>query len=237
MKEGYRMNQIIDLNIEFERNNTLQAIHPIILKDDKHLVLVDTAYPDFLTHIENALLKHHINPIDLTHIFITHHDIDHIGALRRMKDKYPHIKIVSTEAESDYISGKKKSLRLEKMEEMLKDAPLDQKPMYQAFCDRLKAIEKVEVDIKIQYGDILPWLGGTKILLTPGHMPNHASLYVIHEKVVITGDAASVQQGVIQTVSPQFTLNMDDAKKSLDFILSLDAERYFCFHGGLYFKK
>jgi glyoxylase-like metal-dependent hydrolase (beta-lactamase superfamily II) len=68
-------------------------------------------------------------------------------------------------------------------------------------------------------------------------MPNHASLYVIHEKVVITGDAASVQQGVIQTVSPQFTLNMDDAKKSLDFILSLDAERYFCFHGGLYFKK
>ncbi len=43
---------------------------------------------------------------------ITHHDDDHMGALYEIKEKYPHIKVVSSEIESEYISGKRKSLRI-----------------------------------------------------------------------------------------------------------------------------
>lgn len=236
MKEGMNMREIIDLNIEFERNNAVQSIHPVVLRDDQHIILVDTAYPGFLSNIEDALIKKDINPQDLTHVFITHHDIDHMGALYELLEKYPNIKVVSSDIESDFISGNKKSLRLIKMEEMLQDASEDQKPLYEAFCERLKAIKHVEVDIKVQYDDILDWLGGTKVIHTPGHMPYHVSLYIEKEKAVITGDAAYTEKDHIQTVGPQFTLDMKDAKESLDKLLKLDAKRYFCFHGGLYIK-
>lgn len=232
-----KMKTIIDLNIEFERNNAKQAIHPVVLRDERNIILVDTAYPDFLPQIESALFNHGIDPKDLTHVFITHHDIDHIGALHALHVNYPQIKIVSSEAESDYISGRLKSLRLVKMEEMLRQASEDQKPQYQAFCDRLKAIEPVEVDIKVKVGDTIDWLGGTQVIHTPGHMPHHVSLYIQSEKAVITGDAAYHEEGKIQPVGPQFSLNMEDAKRSLSHLLDLDANRYFCFHGGLYLKK
>jgi len=46
-----------------------------------------------------------------------------MGALSEIKEKYPNIKVVSSEIESEYISVKKKSLRLLQAEEILKDLP------------------------------------------------------------------------------------------------------------------
>ncbi len=67
-----------------------------------------------------------IDADSLTKVLITHHDDDHMGAIYEIKERHPHIKVVSSEIESKYISGKDKSLRLLQAEELLKIMPKEQ---------------------------------------------------------------------------------------------------------------
>lgn len=48
----------------------------------------------------------------LKNIIITHYDDDHIGSLYDFKVKYPHVHIIASEIESNYINGDIKSERL-----------------------------------------------------------------------------------------------------------------------------
>ena len=106
------MNEIIMLNISFEYGDETKTINPILLIDKNDVVLVDCGYPNLLTLLEDEMKSKGIDPDSLTKVLITHHDDDHMGALSEIKEKYPDIKVVSSEMESEYISGKKKSLRL-----------------------------------------------------------------------------------------------------------------------------
>ncbi|MDF2685991.1 MAG: fold metallo-hydrolase, partial [Clostridia bacterium] len=62
------MNDIIVLNIDFYFGSMKDAIHPVILKDDNELILVDCGYPNFLTNIKEAALSENININNLTKI-------------------------------------------------------------------------------------------------------------------------------------------------------------------------
>ncbi|WP_349946049.1 hypothetical protein ABFV83_18775 [Lacrimispora sp. BS-2] len=50
---------------------------------------------------------------------------------------------------------------------------------------------------------------------------------------VITGDAAVIEGGQLVIANPQFTLDLDTAKASFHKLISLDADRYYCYHGGI----
>ena len=112
-----------------------------------------------------------IESYSLTKVLITHHDYDHMGALYEIKERYPHIKVVSSEIESDYISGKRKSLRLLQAEEVLKVMPEEQKQTGIDFCEILRKVKPVNVDIVVKDGDKFDWAGGCQVISTPGHMP------------------------------------------------------------------
>lgn len=117
------MNKIVMLDINFDYGNEIQTINPVLLISKNDVVLVDCGYPNFLSFLEDEMKSKGIDPNSLTKVLITHHDDDHMGALYEIKEKYPHIKVVSSEIESEYISGKRKSLRLLQAEEVLKVMP------------------------------------------------------------------------------------------------------------------
>lgn len=226
------MSKIITLDIKFEYNNEIQTIHPVLLVDVKEVILVDCGYPYFLTLIESEMKSKGIDPGSLTKVLITHHDNDHMGALYEIKEKYPHIKVVSSEIESEYISGKKKSLRLLQAEEMLKVMPEEQKQFGIEFCKTLKKVKPVNVDITVKDGDYFDWAGGCQVISTPGHMPGHISLFLKETNSIITGDAAVIENGELIIANPQFTLDLSVAENSLEKIKSMNADNYYCYHGG-----
>lgn len=228
------MEKIIVLNIKFKFGETEDIIHPVILKDDNEMILVDCGYTGFLSVLEEAIKEENLDCNQLTKILITHHDHDHMGALAAFKEKYPNIKIVASEIEAPYISGEKKSMRLEQAEELLKTLSDEQKPFGKAFCEILKSVKPAKVDILVHDGDILDWLGGCEIVGTPGHTPGHISLYLRNKKTLITGDAAVLENNQFAIANPQFTLDMENAKKSITKILSYDAETFILYHGGIY---
>jgi glyoxylase-like metal-dependent hydrolase (beta-lactamase superfamily II) len=223
---------IVVLGIKFNFGEVQDVIHPVILQDDKNMVLVDCGYTGFLPKIEQAMKDVNLDCNQLTHVVITHQDHDHMGAAAKLKEKYPNILIVASKEESRYISGEMKSLRLEQAEEMQSNLPEEQKAFGLAFCKILRNVEPVSVDIMVHDSDIFEWCGGCTVISTKGHTPGHISLYLNKKKVLITGDAAALENGELVIANPQFTLKLEDAQESLNKILGLDAQEIICYHGG-----
>lgn len=230
------MNSIFMLPVTFQLEKTDLIIYPTLLKDDNELILIDCGYPDSVPKLENEMNKIGLSLNQLTKIIITHHDHDHIGALREIEERYPAVKILCSKKETPYITGQRKSLRLRQAEEIQEKLPESEKEGGLQFQSFIASIQKVDIDDVsiINSGDILPFCGGVEVVDTKGHMPGHISLYVKKEKVLIAGDALTVENGELCMAMPQFILNMQDAQNSIRKLLNYDIEKIICYHGGLY---
>ncbi|MBW4827522.1 MAG: MBL fold metallo-hydrolase [Clostridiaceae bacterium] len=200
-------------------------INPVLLVSKNDVVLVDCGYPNFLSLLEDEMRSKGIDADSLTKVLITHHDDDHMGAIYEIKERHPHIKVVSSEIESKYISGKDKSLRLLQAEELLKIMPKEQQQFGIDFCETLRKVKPVNVDIIVKDGDSLDWAGGCQVISTPGHI----SLFLTETNSIVTGDAAVVENGELVIANPQFALDLNMAQDSLKKIISMNADNYYCF--------
>ncbi|MES1052074.1 MBL fold metallo-hydrolase [Bacillus thuringiensis] len=223
--------KIIELPIEFEFNGQKQCVYPSLIIVHNELTLVDTGYTSFLPLIENAILKHGYEMKNLKNIIITHYDDDHLGALYDFKVKYPHINIIASEIESNYISGDIKSERLVQAEEMLERMPNEEKEFGKWFIQQLKNIKHISVDEKVHDGQMI-LNNECQIVATPGHTSEHISLYFPNLDCVITGDAAVQENRELVIANPDFCLDIEKAEESLNKIKSLKAAEYYCYHGG-----
>ncbi|MFJ7994991.1 MBL fold metallo-hydrolase [Peribacillus frigoritolerans] len=225
--------KITELPIEFEFNGQKNHINPSLIISKNELTLVDTGYPNFLPFIENEISKNGYDMKSLKNIIITHYDIDHIGSLYDFKEKYPHINMIASEVESKYISGEMKSERLVQAEEMLENMPIQEIEFGKWFIQQLKNLKHVSIDEKVHDGD---WIldNECRVVATPGHTSGHISLYFPRLKSVIAGDAAVIENRELVIANPHFCLNVEKAEQSLRKIKDLQAENYYCYHGGTF---
>lgn len=101
----------------------------------------------------------------------------------------------------------------------------------------LRKVKPVDVDIRVHDGEVMDWCGGCEIVATAVHTPGHISLFLSNRKTVIAGDAAALKNNKLIVANPQFTLDMVKAKKDIIKILGYDADRFICYHGGVYIRK
>lgn len=228
------MNKLYVLEINFEINGAMESIYPVILSDENEMILIDCGYPNFLQLIEECASKNTIDLEKLTKLIITHHDFDHMGSAADIKSKYPNIKILASSKDKNYINGKEKSLRLQQAESVYNDLPDDQKEAALTFHKLLESVDNVDVDITLNDGDIFDWCGGMEIVETPGHMPGHISIYLKESKTLIAGDALVILNGKLAIANPQYTLDISEAKKSINKLLNYDIQKIICYHGGIY---
>lgn len=221
----------LEIRYPFQRTET--AIYPALIKQNAELILVDCGYAGFLPLIEEAMQVQGLSLSELTSIIITHHDIDHVGGLFEIKQAYPHVKVYASETEAPYISGTKKSLRLQQAEAIHNTLPEDQQQGALAFQERLKGILPVPVDETFPNDAPLPFLEGVEVIATPGHMPGHISLYVKTRKTLIAADAVVVQDGELEIANPRFTMDMQQAIDSIKKLAQLEIETLICYHGGV----
>jgi glyoxylase-like metal-dependent hydrolase (beta-lactamase superfamily II)/ribosomal protein S18 acetylase RimI-like enzyme len=222
------------LPITFHLDKTDLIIYPTLLKDENELILIDCGYPDSLPQIEHEMNKIGLSLSQLTKIIITHHDHDHMGALREIKERYPAVEILCSKEEAPYITGQRNSLRLQQAESIQDSLPESEKEGGKQFQDFIASIKKVDSVTVINIGDILPFCGGMKVVDTKGHMPGHISFYMEKERILIAGDALVVENEQLCMAMPQFVLNMQDAQDSIRNLLSYDINKIICYHGGIY---
>lgn len=231
------MDQIIPLELAFSYEGVRKSLFPSLICHGQDLILVDCGYPGFLPLLENAIQSRSLSPGALTHVVITHHDDDHMGALAELLDAYPGIRVLAGAEQAPYISGRKKSLRLQQAEALQPSLPPEMQAWGLAFQQHLAAVRPARVDRLLSPGETLPWLGGCRVLATPGHMPGHISLFFPQARAVVTGDAAVVEDGALTVANPQYTLDMEAARASLAMLLALPADTYYCFHGGTFCRN
>lgn len=228
------MSKVIILKVQMGYGDTARAIYPVLLEDEKELVLIDCGYPHTVSQLKATAMENGVSLDKLTKIIITHHDHDHMGGLWELKNTYPNLLVVSSEIEEPYISGKEKSLRLRQAEALYDTLPEDQRPGAEAFQKVLNSVKPANVDILVKDGDEFPWCGGVEIVASPGHMPGHISIYLKETKTLVTGDAMVIEDGKLCVANPQYTLDMAEAKRSIKKFSNYDIDRIICYHGGEY---
>ena len=230
------MNKLITLQLEMSFGGVKETFYPVVLCDEETCILVDCGYVGSLSYIEEALSHQQLSPEMITHLIITHQDHDHLGAAAALKEKYPQVRVLASMEEAPFISGARKSLRLEQAEQLQKVLPEEKQAFGKAFCDLLRRVEPVQVDQLLKGDECLPFCGGCQVLATPGHTPGHISLYLSEFDTILSGDAMALQDGRPVMANPQFTLDTEQAKASMHLLLDHPARTIICYHGGL-FKK
>ncbi len=221
------------LPILFKYNDQEQVIYPVLLESDTSLILVDCGYADQLHLLEEATAMIGLNLADLTGIIITHHDIDHMGGLFQLKQKYPSIKVYSSNLEAPYIGGEKKSLRLTQAESLFDQLPEDYRAWAIEFQEQLSNMKCVAVDESFEEDGPLSFIKNVISIHTPGHMPGHISLYITSLKTLIAADAMVIENECLQIANPQFTLDLPEAIASVKKLSQLEIDTLICYHGGI----
>jgi glyoxylase-like metal-dependent hydrolase (beta-lactamase superfamily II) len=222
-------NNVEMLEIKGERG----ALYPVLVCGGKELVLIDTALPGQTDMLREAVKEAGYSLEDITHVILTHQDLDHIGSAKTLAGLGA--KILAHELETPYIQGDKTSIRLSEMESRLDKLNEGERDFY----ERMKKGAPyfyVNVDKPLKDGDTLDICGGIKIIHTPGHMPGHIALLLEESNIIVAGDAANIDDGKLTGANPQFTVDMKEADVSLKKIIACNLAAIVCYHGGLYKK-
>lgn len=227
------MTHCTNLALNYSKTELPNILNVSVIWDDNDLILVDCGNPNSIDLIQEALKWNGLSLKQLTKIIITHHDYDHYGSLAELKEKYPNVKVYASQIEADYINGSKRSLRLVQAETLFPKLQDNQREQAMAFHKKIESLTPVQIDEALEFDKEYPWCGGITIVSTPGHMPGHISVYHKPTKTMITGDALVVENGKLETANPRYTLDNDNAYKSMKKFLNYDIERLICYHGGV----
>ena len=222
---------IKEMKIDFIFSGKKNFIYPTLIKYKNELILVDAGYQNMLSKLEKAVEKNGESFSDLTRIWITHHDHDHMGSLHAIRKKYPHIKVYAGSSEVPFIEGREIPLRMKQAVELqahLSEEKHEEGILFQKY---LKSVESDKVDFLL-YDDMLLLDGNVKVISTPGHTKGHVSFYFPKEKTLIAGDALVIENNRLEIPFPQFSENFEEAKESVQKLAQYDIGRIFCYHGG-----
>jgi glyoxylase-like metal-dependent hydrolase (beta-lactamase superfamily II) len=196
--------------IQLGATNSNNPFIPTVLWDDQDVILIDTGIPGQLELIRDAFQQASIPFEKLSKIMITHQDMDHIGSLPELVQAFEgKVQVLAHETAVPYLTG---------------ELPL---------VKGNRHATPVKVDVVLQDGDILPFVGGIQVVYSPGHTPDHTSFYHIPSKTLIAGDALTAQDGVLQSYNPIYTADQNSALASIAKFQELELEAIIAFHGGV----
>lgn len=76
----------------------------------------------------------------------------------------------------------------------------------------------------ISDGELLPMLGGLRVVHTPGHTPGSICLYAPHLRLLFTGDVLQVIRGRLTYASAFFSHDYAGARASVERLAALDVD-------------
>jgi len=212
------------------------AIYPTLAWDENNLVLIDTGFPGQTDALVSAIAAKGFRAEDITHIILTHQDIDHIGCLPDMLRLAPAARVIAHAQEAPYIDGRETPIKLAMLLENYDQLPDQMK----AFCDQLQsgfASRRVAVSQMVEDGEVLPVASGIEALHTPGHTPGHIALFLRQSCMMVTGDAANIADGQLTGPNPQHTQDMALGTRSFERLKMYDYSSVIAYHGGLLRQK
>jgi glyoxylase-like metal-dependent hydrolase (beta-lactamase superfamily II) len=186
----------------------LRASKVYIIAHNNGIVIVDTCIPGSDAQILRYLRKIGYQPHDITGIIITHTHIDHIGSLPALH-RITAAPVSASAGEAAVLSGHQSLPR-----------PPGILGLAYIAVERLIAPDPVPVRYILRSGDEPPGLPGWRVVGTPGHTPDHISLYDPNSHLLIAGDAV-IDIGGLRPPFRIFTTNVARANRSIALLAAL----------------
>jgi len=182
----------------------------------EELTLVDTGMPKNTEKILGYIRELGWQPSDVSRILLTHFHIDHAGSAYEIR-KLTNAKIAIHQEDADFVSGKKPA-------PIPKDFPRNLPRASSSFSE----FTPVQPDITLKQNDKV---GALTVIHTPGHTPGSISLYDPDRRLLFVGDAIRYTEGRITGPPEQFTLDMQQATRSIEIISQLNFDVMLSGHG------
>ena len=179
--------------------------NPAILLSYEGVVLIDAGVPGVEQKIFTLIESLGRRSTDIKHILLTHSDGDHIGSLPALV-RATGARVYAQALEAEVVEGKRKS----------RGGQIVSEP--------------VHVDQIVKDGDVLPLLGGIRVVESFGHTVGHVYYYVMAQDLLIAGDSLNNTNG-LNGSNPQFTADPEQAKQAVKKLAGL-APGAICFGHG-----
>ena len=173
---------------------------------ESELSLIDCGYARSRGRIEKAMNEHGHALADLARVVCTHGHPDHAGGARELA--LAGIPVLIHPAD-----GKRLAIT---WREMLR------RPSRGGLFAAMTP-EPPET-IPIEDGDVLPMLGGLRVIHTPGHTPGSVCFYGARDRVVFVGDTLQRRFGRVSFASSLYSDDIAMARRAVQRLASLDVE-------------
>ncbi|MHA1911855.1 MAG: MBL fold metallo-hydrolase [Candidatus Kariarchaeaceae archaeon] len=174
-----------------------------IYKTEEATICFDAGYKE--KSIKKEMEKVSIKPEEVTHVFLTHSDVDHVGGLGLFKNAHIFLSV----DEEQMITRKTSRFPF------IKNKPIEN---YQL----LKDGEEVTLGETIVKG-----------IATPGHTPGSMS-YLLNKEFLFTGDTVTIKGGKIVSFYRMINMDTKTQKESIKKIAEIKTIKTVCTaHSGI----
>jgi glyoxylase-like metal-dependent hydrolase (beta-lactamase superfamily II) len=216
-------------NVEMLEIESPGPHHPVLVWDDRDVVLIDASFPGNFDALAAEIARAGFTTHQITRVIVTHQDVDHTGAARRLRAGGATIAAGRTEV--PFIQGDVPLTKITDLEALT--PPLA--PERASFLAMLQAAapeQTVPVDVPLDDGHVVDWCGGMRAIATPGHTPGHMAVLLLGCNIVVCGDAANIVDGTLCGPRPAMTHDMAAGMRSLERLKALGAAGYVSYHTG-----
>jgi len=196
------------LPVTVSRGDTEQTFTPAAVETPRGLLLFDVGLAGTLDLLGAALDDAGFALEDVDTVLLTHQDGDHCGALAELRERT-----------DPFVVAHGPTARIVEGHEDPRSGP-DRYPTARVDL-AFDGSVTVETDA-----------GPARVIPTPGHTPDHVSVFFPDSGFLLAGDALTADEGGLQPPNEGFTEAMDRALESVGTLAELGVTSTLCFHGG-----
>ena len=203
------------------------VVNCYLIADADGLTLIDTGLSRDRAKILQSIVDLGHSPRDLKRIILTHSDGDHMGSLAALRAASG-ARVYASAIEAQAIARGESS------------RPLQPRgwakiafALLSPFTARMFKAAPATVDDIVSDGQVLPALGGLRVVATPGHTPGHISLFAPAAGVLFVGDSLVSDGARLRGSRGMNTWDQAKADESVKRQAALGARIVCPGHGGV----